>query len=93
MDLKDLISAAANAAGAQAPHADIKVLVEHCKEARQHVKDWHYGNTVEREQLAQKLAASTPEFQRAVALTQEALAEELADDNVRRARIRAENPS
>ena len=93
MDLKDLITAAANAVEAQEPHADIKALVEHCKEARQHVKDRHYGNTAEREQLAQKLAASTPEFQRAVALTEIALAEELADDNARRARIRAENPS
>lgn len=93
MDLKDLITAAANAAGAQEPHADITALVEHGKEARQHVWDWHYASTAERERLAQKLASSPPEFQRAVAVTEKALAEELADDNARRERIRAENPS
>ncbi|UZX42348.1 hypothetical protein A6U84_03290 [Agrobacterium sp. 13-2099-1-2] len=93
MDIKDLITAAANAAGAQEPHADIAALVEHAKEARQHVWDWHYAGTAERGRLAEKLAASPPEFQRAVAVTEKALAEELADSSARRARIRAENPS
>jgi|GEM_PF-3650090 len=93
MDLKELISAAANAAGAQSPSADISALVEHGKEARQHVWDWHYASTAERARLAEKLAAATPEFQRAVAVTEKALAEELTDDNARRDRIRAENPS
>lgn len=93
MDLNDLIAAAANAAGAQEPHADIAALVEHGKEARQHVWDWHYAGTAERARLAEKLAASTPEFQRAVSVTEKALAEELADDNARRARVRAENPT
>lgn len=93
MDIKDLITAAANAAGAQEPHADISALVEHGKEARQHVWDWHYAGTAERKRLAEKLTASTPEFQRAVAVTEKALAEELADSSARRARIRAENPS
>ncbi|WP_296038247.1 hypothetical protein [uncultured Agrobacterium sp.] len=93
MDIKELISAAANAAGAQEPHADISALVEHGAGARAHVWDWHYASTAERVRLAQKLAAASADFQRAVAVTEKAMAEELADDNARRERVRAENPS
>lgn len=93
MDLKDLITAAANAAGEQEPHADISALVSHAKEARLYVWDFHYGNTADRQRLSAKLAESSPEFQRAVAVTEKALAEELADSSARRARIRAENPT
>lgn len=62
------------------------------KEARLHVWDAHYANPDERARLDAQLAASTPEFQDAVAVIETALAEELADDNVRRARVRRENP-
>lgn len=93
MSIKDLISAAADAASQQSPTADVEALVKHGAAARAHVWERHYASTPERERLAQKLAASTPEFQRAVAATEKALAEELADDNARRDRVRAENPS
>ncbi|MVA71485.1 hypothetical protein GOZ81_10400 [Agrobacterium vitis] len=93
MSIKDLITAAANAAREQSPAADVVALVKHGAAARAHVWDRHYGSTAERERLATKLAASTPEFRAAVAATETALADELADDNARRARIRAENPT
>ena len=63
------------------------------REARLHVWDAHFTNTDERARLDEKLAASSPEFQAAVAVTETALAEELAADNERRARVRRENPS
>jgi len=98
MDLKDLISAAADAAekdaaSQQSPAVDVEALKKHGLDARRHVWERHHANEYAREILAQKLAASTPEFQLAVALTEKILADELADDNVRRARALAENPS
>jgi len=93
MDIKNLIAAAADAAVAHEPSADIMALVSHAKDARLYVWDFHYGNTADRERLSAKLAESSPEFQRAVAVTEKALAEELADSSARRARIRAENPT
>ncbi|MBN7807268.1 hypothetical protein JZX86_18095 [Agrobacterium rosae] len=93
MSIQDLIKAAADAASQQSPAVDVVALVKHGFDARAHVWERHYASTPEREQLAEKLAASTPEFQLAVALTEKALADELADDNARRDRVRAENPS
>lgn len=63
------------------------------KEARLHVWDAHYANPDERARLDAHLAASSPEFQAAVAVTETALAEELAANNERRARVRRENPT
>ncbi|QNQ40054.1 hypothetical protein [Brucella intermedia] len=63
------------------------------KDARLHVWDAHYANPDQRARLDAKLAASSPEFQAAVAVTETALAEELAANNERRARVRRENPS
>lgn len=93
MSIQDLIAAAAEAAREQSPAADVVALVKHGAAARAHVWDWHYASAAERERLAEKLAASTTEFRAAVAATEKALAEDLADDNARRDRIRAENPS
>lgn len=93
MSIKDLITAAADVARQQTPAADVVALVKHGAAARAHVWERHYASTPERERLAGKLAASTPEFRAAVEATETALAEELADDNARRDRVRAENPS
>lgn len=93
MSIQDLIKAAADAASQQSPAAAVLALVKHGAAARAHVWERHYASTAERERLAEKLAASPPEFRAAVAATETALAEELADDNARRDRVRAENPS
>lgn len=93
MSIKDLIMAAADVASRQSPASDVVALVKHGAAARAHVWERHYASTPERERLAEKLAASTTEFRAAVAATEKALAEELADDNARRDRVRAENPS
>lgn len=87
-DLKSLLADAAQAAA----EAD-DVPEEHAAAARQHVWDRHYAEPAARALLAEKLATSTPEFQAAVAATERALAEELAEDNARRARVRAQNPT
>lgn len=93
MTIRDLIAAAADAASQQSPAADVLALVKHGAAARAYVWEQHYASTPERERLAEKLAASPPEFRAAVAATETALAEELADDNARRDRVRAQNPS
>jgi hypothetical protein len=93
MSIKDLITAAADVARQQTPAADVMALVKHGADARAHVWDWHYASASERVRIANRLASSSPEFQRAVAVIEKALAEELAEDNARRDRVRAENPS
>ncbi len=93
MSIKDLITEAVVVASQQSPASDVVALVKHGAAARAHVWERHYASTPERERLAEKLAESTTEFRAAVAATEKALAEELADDNARRDRVRAENPS
>ena len=91
-NINDLIERAAAAAssGIDEDHAS---LATHGATARQFVWDRHYAARVERDRLVDKLAASSPEFRAAVAATEHVLADELAEDNARRARLRAENPS
>lgn len=92
-DIKDLLARAAAAAESQPDDSAIAAVLKHGAEARAYVWDSHYASGAERARLDQKLAASTPDFQMAVAATERALAEELADSSARRARIRAENPN
>jgi hypothetical protein len=97
MEITELIDAAAKAAVEHnhSPFDDgeLAAILKPGSEARSHVWDRHYGTPVERKRLDEKLAASPPEFQAAVATVEHALADELADDNARRARVRAENPN
>lgn len=98
MDIDELIDAAARAAvedPASAEHAtsEREALLEHGKEAKHHVWEMHYANTTMRVHLRKKLAASPPAFQAAVAAVENILADELAEDNKRRAAIRAEYPN
>jgi len=92
-DINEILSRAVAAAEKTQPGADVQALVKHGAEARAHVWDRHFASTSERECLAEKLAAASPEFQAAVAATENALADELAEDNLRRARVRAANPT
>lgn len=71
---------------------ELSAVLKHGSEARLHVWDRHYASPAERYRLDEKLAASAPEFQAAVAAAERILADELADDNARRARVRAEYP-
>lgn len=89
--MTDIIQLLAEAA--QAAAEATAVPAEHATAARLHVWDQHYAGPAERTRLAEKLAAASPEFQAAVAATKRALAQDLADDNERRARCRAENPT
>ncbi|PWJ84873.1 hypothetical protein C7441_104141 [Pseudaminobacter salicylatoxidans] len=94
-DISELIDAAARAAvehNGTIADGELAAVLQHGSDARLHVWDRHYANADERRRLDQKLATSSPEFQSAVAAVERVLAEELADDNVRRARVRAENP-
>ncbi len=109
MDIDELIDAAARAAvedTASAEHAasereallehaasEREALLEHGKEAKHHVWEMHYANATMRAYLHKKLAASPPAFQAAVAAVETILADELAEDNKRRAAIRAEYPT
>lgn len=97
MDIDKLIDAAARAAVEQSActssNDELAAVLEHGQSARSHVWDRHFASSSERRLLDQKLAGSTPEFQAAVAATERVLADELADDNARRARVRAENPN
>jgi hypothetical protein len=96
MDIDKLIDAAAAAAVESAGTSsddELAALLNHGKEARLHVWDAHYANKTERVRLAEKLAASSPEFQLAVAATERILADELAESRARIERIRAENPN
>lgn len=86
-----LLDALAEATGESDDFAELPPAL--AKDARLHVWDAHYATPDERARLDAKLAASSPEFQAAVAVTETALAEELAADNERRARVRRENPS
>lgn len=90
-DIDTLIERAAKAASAI--DDDPAALSTHGAGARQHVWDCHYAAPAERAHLAEKLAESSSEFRAAVAATEHVLADELAEDNARRARVRAENPS
>jgi hypothetical protein len=96
MNINELLDAAAQAAVEQnhSPSSDdeLAVVLKHGSEARSHVWDRHYASPAERRGLDEKLAASSPKFQAAVATVERVLADELADDNARRARVRAENP-
>lgn len=91
--IKELIARAADAASKTQPDSDLVAVVKHGTAARQHVWERHYAAPAGRIALAEKLAASPADFQAAVAATEHALADELADDNARRARVRAENPT
>lgn len=97
MKIDDLIDAASRAAvehtSGTLADSEVAAVLKHGSDARLHVWDRHYANADERRRLDQKLAASSPEFQAAVAATERVLAEELAADNARRARVRAENPA
>lgn len=77
------------------PDADeeMRSLLEHGKEARLFVSDMRYGTAQDRERLHDKLSKSTPEFKSAVATVRRILADEHAADDVRRARVRKENPT
>lgn len=90
--IKELIARAAEAADKTQPDGDLLAVVKHAASARQFVWDQHYASSAERALLDERLAASPPDFQAAVAATERALSEELADSSARRARIRAENP-
>jgi malonyl CoA-acyl carrier protein transacylase len=92
-DIRDLLSRAAEAASKTQPDSDLLAVVKHGDEARRHVWNKHYAAPAERLRLAEKLASASPDFQAAVAATENALAEEIADDNARRARVRANNPT
>jgi hypothetical protein len=91
-NINALIERAATAA-ASATEEDPAFLATHGAAARQFVWDRHYAAPSERARLADKLAANSPEFRVAVAATEHVLADELADDNARRARVRADNPT
>ncbi len=90
--IDQIARASVEAGGAVAGDYELAAVLTHGDEARQHVWDRHYANATLRVRLAERLAASTPEFQAAVAATERVLADELAADNERRARVRAENP-
>lgn len=90
--IKELIARAAEAADKTEPDGNLLAVVKHGVAARQHVWDRHFATPAERARLAEKLTSAPPDFQAAVAATEHALSEELADSSARRARIRAENP-
>ncbi|NHT75086.1 hypothetical protein G8E10_04855 [Rhizobiaceae bacterium CRRU44] len=91
-DIKTLLERAESVASKTQPNGDLLAVVKHAASARQFVWDQHYASSAERALLDERLAASAPEFQAAVAATERALSEELTDSSARRARIRAENP-
>lgn len=96
MEIDKLIDAAARAAVEHtgSPSQDeLAAVLQHGSAARLHLWERHYASTAERHRLDEKLAASAPEFQAAVAAVERVLADELADDNTRRERVRAENPN
>jgi hypothetical protein len=96
MEIDELIDAASRAAvehtTGMVTDSEVAAVLKHGSDARVHVWDRHYANADERRRLDQKLTASPPEFQAAVAAVERVLAEDLAADNARRARVRAENP-
>jgi len=87
MDVTELIDAAAKAAvehnHSPSDDGELAVVLKHGSEARSHVWDRHYASPAERKRLDERLAASLPEFQAAVATVERVLADELADDNAR----------
>ncbi|MDX3928694.1 MAG: hypothetical protein QHC90_23175 [Shinella sp.] len=92
-DLIDKLAAAAVEHQPVAANADeLAAVVKHGTEARLYVWNRHYATRAERVRLDQNLAQSSPEFQVAVKATERVLADELAADNERRARVHAENP-
>jgi hypothetical protein len=91
-NITELLARAAEAAEAQPDDSAVAAVLKHGADARIYVWDAHFASGAERARLDEKLAASAPDFQLAVAATERALAEELADSSARRARIRAENP-
>lgn len=76
-----------------ASDGEVAAVLKHGSAARFHVWERHFAKADERQRLDEKLAASSPEFQAAVAATERVLAEELADSNARIARVRAEYPN
>lgn len=93
MNISELIAAAAKAAEKPAVDDELAAVLEHGNEARLHVWDRHYATAAGRRRLDEKLAASSPSFQAAVAATERILADELAADDARRAQIRVDNPT
>lgn len=97
MNIDELVDAAARAAvestTGTVTDGELAAVLKHGHEARLAVWDRHFAAPEERRRLDQKLATSSPEFQAAVAATERVLAEELAEDNARRTRVRAENPN
>lgn len=91
MDIAKLIDAAARAAVEHEP-TDLPNHLKPGSEARNFVWDRHYAIDDTRRRLDAKLASATPEFRAAVTSVEQHLAEELAADNARRARVHAENP-
>jgi hypothetical protein len=91
MEITELIDAAARAAVEHQP-GDLPDHLAPGSDARLYVWDRHYAGPSERRRLDEKLAAATPEFQKQVAAVEQHLADELADDNIRLANVRASNP-
>lgn len=94
--IENLIDSIAQASVENHPTSDVdeemRALLEHGKDARIFVSDMRYGSTSERERLHAKLSESPPAFKSAVASVQRIFADEYAADDVRRARVRKENP-
>lgn len=68
------------------------LVFEYGRDARHYVWEHHYANKDGRRRLEDELRDSSPEFQKTVSIVERLMAEELADDNARRARLRIENP-
>lgn len=94
-DFKSLVDEISRLADEREPTAasDVVTLVmTHGKDARHHVWEYHYADNDHRRALEEKLRDSSPEFQKAVAIVENSMAEELAGDRERLRRIRAGNP-
>lgn len=91
MNVTELIDAAARAAVEHQPD-DLPDYLKPGSDAREFVFDRQYADKTGHRDLAKKLADSGPEFQAQVAAVEKYLAEELADNAQRIARVRAENP-
>lgn len=89
--IDELAAAAVEHQPVAASADELAAVVKHGTEARLYVWNRHFATRAERVRLDQNLAESTPEFQAAVKATERVLAEELAADSERRARVHAEN--
>ncbi|WP_139384486.1 hypothetical protein [Bosea thiooxidans] len=94
-DFKSLIDDISRLAADREPDGEddvVALVMKYGRDARHHAWEYHFANNDGRRRLEEDLRESSPEFQKAVAIVENSMAEELENDRGRLRRIRAENP-